>query len=520
MKGILTILAMIIFILAKSQVGINEKMPKATLDVAASPTDMTKVDGLIPPRIAGNDLKSKDALYTIEQKGTIVYTETPVTSPSTKTGNITNEGYYYFDGTLWQKLQINPDVKTDSNHNHISEDAGLGGIGAVPNTSSDNIMIGEKAGNTLSEGHRNVLLGLNAGTTINDDSDNIMIGYDAGKFLEQGGGNIMIGKFAGRNASPYGTTLISNSIAIGTQAGMEIGRGNNVFIGYDAGRKAQADALTIVGASAGSNLTTGRLNTFMGTGSGNQTTEGQQNTFYGNQSGLQNQTGNSNTFVGMRAGRQSKGNNNTLIGHYAGDVLTAGDYNVFIGKSANPNISATESYQLNIGNWIFGHRGNLGFNYRNPVTSTQRVNGLYVFSTVSGTGNRHVELLLNYRGTSSGIGGVITAQDSRIGDADKRVAQILLSKQSNATTMVDGRMIFKVANSGTMTNIAHLNKKGFGINAQPNNAAFHVIKNVDDLTPAIIEDCPTYADNASATAAGLPVGGIYKTATGSLMIVY
>ena len=41
-----------------------------------------------------------------------------------------------------------------------------------------------------------------------------------------------------------------------------------------------------------------------------------------------------------------------------------------------------------------------------------------------------------------------------------------------------------------------------------------------DFTPAIIEGCPVYDDNAAATLAGVPVGGLYRTATGVLMVRY
>ncbi|GEN73194.1 hypothetical protein [Chryseobacterium lathyri] len=50
-----------------AQVGINISTSKATLDVVATPSDITKTDGLIAPRITGNELKAKDALYTPNQ---------------------------------------------------------------------------------------------------------------------------------------------------------------------------------------------------------------------------------------------------------------------------------------------------------------------------------------------------------------------------------------------------------------------------------------------------------------------
>ncbi|MFP3599494.1 hypothetical protein [Chryseobacterium sp. SIMBA_029] len=85
-----------------SQVGVNTAMPKATFDVVGSPTDATKTDGFIAPRLTGNELKVKDALYLTPQTGTVVYI-TQAASPTTiKTAKVTDAGYYYFDGSIWQ----------------------------------------------------------------------------------------------------------------------------------------------------------------------------------------------------------------------------------------------------------------------------------------------------------------------------------------------------------------------------------------------------------------------------------
>lgn len=90
-----------------SQVGINTETPQATLEVVASPTDLTKVDGVIAPRLSGDQLKSKDALYGTAQTGAIIYATSA--SPDAgvsgaKTIHVNNVGYYYFDGMIWQKI--------------------------------------------------------------------------------------------------------------------------------------------------------------------------------------------------------------------------------------------------------------------------------------------------------------------------------------------------------------------------------------------------------------------------------
>lgn len=51
----------------EGRVGINTPEPKATLDVVASPDVSSRIDGFIAPRLKGNELKAKDALYTTDQ---------------------------------------------------------------------------------------------------------------------------------------------------------------------------------------------------------------------------------------------------------------------------------------------------------------------------------------------------------------------------------------------------------------------------------------------------------------------
>ncbi|WP_123902667.1 tail fiber domain-containing protein [Chryseobacterium elymi] len=89
------------------QMGINNSDPKATLDVTAKTTDGTKPEGIIAPRLTGEEIKGKDAKYLAEQKGTIIYATSASSDAGMagkKTINIAAEGYYYFDGLIWQKF--------------------------------------------------------------------------------------------------------------------------------------------------------------------------------------------------------------------------------------------------------------------------------------------------------------------------------------------------------------------------------------------------------------------------------
>lgn len=102
------IILLLVFSVTKlfSQVGINTTTPKATLDVVGKPTNITVLDGIIAPRLTGDQLKAKT--YTIDQKGAIVYITAGTTPPATgQVINVIDEGYYYFDSIRWVKIGVN-----------------------------------------------------------------------------------------------------------------------------------------------------------------------------------------------------------------------------------------------------------------------------------------------------------------------------------------------------------------------------------------------------------------------------
>ncbi|WP_106915845.1 tail fiber domain-containing protein [Chryseobacterium aurantiacum] len=86
--------------------GINTQTPQATLDVTLRPATANLPEGIIAPRITGNALKAKNALYLAAQNGTLVYVTTADTAPTGKTVNVTSPGYYYYDAatSIWIKL--------------------------------------------------------------------------------------------------------------------------------------------------------------------------------------------------------------------------------------------------------------------------------------------------------------------------------------------------------------------------------------------------------------------------------
>jgi trimeric autotransporter adhesin len=108
---------------------------------------------------------------------------------------------------------------------------------------------------------------------------------------------------------------------------------------------------------------------------------GSSNNAFGYEALSQNQGGSFNDAYGSGAlGSLTNGQNNVAIGFRSGFHLTQGSNNIFIGHVTNPRIP-TASYQLNIGNWIFGDTGNIGVGVPKPLArfhtqGTVRLSGL------------------------------------------------------------------------------------------------------------------------------------------------
>lgn len=85
-----------------TQVGINTASPETTFEVAGKADDINHFDGILPPRITGDQLSRKS--YSTSKKGAVVYVTVPSTIFSGQVINITEPGLYYFDGNLWQAV--------------------------------------------------------------------------------------------------------------------------------------------------------------------------------------------------------------------------------------------------------------------------------------------------------------------------------------------------------------------------------------------------------------------------------
>jgi hypothetical protein len=102
MKNLYTIIALLISFPIVAQTGIGTTTPNTTLEVAGDPTNTSVMDGIIPPKITGDQLAAKT--YTASQQGAIVYV---TAAPGSQTGQVVNvnqAGIYAFNGSAWVKL--------------------------------------------------------------------------------------------------------------------------------------------------------------------------------------------------------------------------------------------------------------------------------------------------------------------------------------------------------------------------------------------------------------------------------
>ncbi len=86
-----------------SQIGIGTTSPKATIEIKGQPSSTSVADGVIAPRISRSQLIAKTA-YATDQIGAIVYVTDLSGTNNATTTNISEIGYYYYDGSVWKSM--------------------------------------------------------------------------------------------------------------------------------------------------------------------------------------------------------------------------------------------------------------------------------------------------------------------------------------------------------------------------------------------------------------------------------
>ncbi|KFF22837.1 hypothetical protein [Chryseobacterium sp. JM1] len=280
---LLTLAALSFYIGINAQVGINTNLGQATLDVVGSPSVTTKMDGIIAPRLTETELNKKT--YGAPQTGALVYVTLADIAPAGQTVNITTPGYYYFDGTQWQK-QTGTEWQVKGNASgEISTSAEV--LGAAPASANylgtkgtaDLVMITANkvhavldAAGGLSGGGENAS-GLSWGSTnvINTTSNNIALGRgntataSAANFPGVAIGSANVVSSGGKAFGAGNTAISANNFAFG--GFNKTGNSVAVAVGYSNDASGGGFAFGANNTVTLNNFAFGSNNTVGGTGS-------------------------------------------------------------------------------------------------------------------------------------------------------------------------------------------------------------------------------------------------------------
>jgi len=201
--------------------------------------------------------------------------------------------------------------------------------GKALTTGDGNVFIGLNSGSTATQSSENVFIGILAGANaVQNATGNVFVGYMAGN-LSNGGSNVLIGYKAGDSL-----TTGSNNVFIGYDAGGAVSdKSSCIFIGRDAGLANDGNDNLAIGAYSFAGTGTAVRTVALGKNSGNLITNGNYNTLLGYGTGASLTTGEANLFIGYNAGANETGSNKLYIensnsatpliyGEFDNDLLT------------------------------------------------------------------------------------------------------------------------------------------------------------------------------------------------------
>lgn len=202
----------------QGNVGINTEVPKATLEVAGQPTNANILDGIIAPRLTGDQLNAKT--YTTDQTGALVYVTEAATMANQveQTINVKKVGYYYFDGNVWQTFTGNNVISRSGLEAYSGGYKFVGSKGFFTNSIDMNILPYNRYDSYNGVGN-NIILGF-----TNDDNyaSNALVIGNNNKSI--GNDDLVIG-----NNNTMGELLYSNNIVLGHSN--KITHFNNIVLG-------------------------------------------------------------------------------------------------------------------------------------------------------------------------------------------------------------------------------------------------------------------------------------------------
>ena len=294
MKNWIYVLLCFLTVSIQAQVGINTQTPEATLEVVGKADDVNHFDGIIPPRITGNQLAAK--IYTTLKKGAIVFVNSPPSNLSGQVINITETGLYYFDGTLWQPFEDDTLEAVVNRGNYSPKFISFIGSTSTPlrdgalgmNKNTYSMFFGNM--NPNHSGTYNISYGYGALQNLSTGNSNIAIGHYSLKGLTIGDYNTFLGYASGYDF------LNPNKIITGS---VNVGIGNSTLLSITSGFKNSA-----LGQSVYKKLSTGSYNTAIGQNAGAFITTENKNVMLGAQTGAY-VNGNNNVFIGTGAGHSN-----------------------------------------------------------------------------------------------------------------------------------------------------------------------------------------------------------------------
>jgi hypothetical protein len=347
MKKITTFLVLFVCVYVNAQVGIGTTAPNATLDITAiNPTGpSTNVDGILIPRVS----RQRAQLMAATPTSTLVYIDDVVSGTATGTTiNATSVGFYFFNGTLWEKIAagISTDWSLLGNGGTIATTNFIGTTDAIDlifrrnnlragRLGLNNTSFGLNSLNSATTGTRNTAIGANVLNANTTGIRNTAIGESTMSSNTTGVENVAIGAGAlfSNTTGEQNTSVGRNSMTINSTGN------SNTALGYLALRgNTTGNFNTSVGRASLSNSTTGIENTSIGVSSLFSNTTGNNNTAAGVQSSRNNTTGLNNTAVGYQSlFTNVTGSNNVALGNRAGYFETASNRLYIENSDANAN---------------------------------------------------------------------------------------------------------------------------------------------------------------------------------------
>jgi hypothetical protein len=234
------------------------------------------------------------------------------------------------------------------------------------------------------------------------------------------------------------------NITTGTKnffAGYEAGEANttgsqNVLIGDMAGFSNNSNTNVFIGTSAGYTNTTGFGSVIIGDNAG-YTNNGFRNIFIGREAGYFNSTGNDNVYMGAFAGQKgTDGTYNTFIGTESGQFGTTGSNNSFMGHRAG--YVSNGSSNVAIGD-LSGSNDNNYLNTPSTFSGSVFLGASSGSMQKSGTGNTYLGAYAG-RTNLTGEGNVFIGYSA--GQNETGSNKLYISNTSSATPLIYGEFYY------------------------------------------------------------------------------